>query len=98
MGTSTAVNLMSLQPSSSAKRCLIHPTPQETDYNTSMNNTTVCIVFKEVPSNTSGNEFVGVFFDRKSAQDWIAGCDKPNKYFIETYEKPESGIAHEVFA
>ena len=60
--------------------------------------TKVHIVFKNVPSNASGNEFVGVFFDRKSAEDWIAECKHPHKYFIETYEQPEAGIAHEVFA
>lgn len=59
----------------------------------------VHIVFKEVSGwEYSGNEFVGVFFDRKSAKDWIAECKQPHKYFIETYEQPESGIAHEVFA
>ena len=46
----------------------------------------------------SGSEFVGVFFDRKSAQDWIAERDKPHRYFIETYEQPAAGMAHEVFA
>jgi len=59
----------------------------------------VHIVFRE-PHNWeySGPEFIGVFFDQKSAQDWIASCARPERYFIETYEQPESGIAHEVFA
>jgi hypothetical protein len=58
----------------------------------------VHIVFKE-PSgfDYSGPEFVGVFFDRKSAEDWIAGRQKPNRYYIETYEQPAEGMAHEVF-
>ena len=64
-----------------------------------MNKVQVHIVFRN-PSGFaySDPEFVGVFFDRKSAQDWIAGCDKPHRYFIETYEQPAAGMAHEVFA
>lgn len=64
-----------------------------------MTKTQVHIVFRN-PSgfDYSGPEFIGVFFDRKSAEEWIAGRDRPKKYFIETYEQPESGIAHEVFA
>ena len=60
----------------------------------------VYIVFKNVSSNTTGNEFVGVFFNRKAAEDYIAfaGCYGPWKFFIETYEQPEAGMAHEVFA
>ena len=61
----------------------------------------VHIVFKEPGGfDYSGPEFVGVFFDRKSAEDWIASCKKPHRYYIETYEQPEAGIgmAHEVFA
>ena len=64
-----------------------------------MNKVQVHIVFRNSSRfECSGSEFVGVFFDRKSAQDWIAGHDKPNRYFIETYEQPEAGMAHEVFA
>lgn len=60
----------------------------------------VHIVFKESPSpeHNSGNEFIGVFFDRKSAVDWIKERKHPYRYFIETYEQPEAGMAHEVFA
>ena len=64
-----------------------------------MNKVQVHIVFRNFSGfDYSGPEFVGVFFDRKSAQDWIAGRDKPHRYFIETYEQPEAGMAHEVFA
>jgi hypothetical protein len=56
--------------------------------------TRVYIVFKDI---SSGNEFVGVFFDRKSAEDYIAECRFPFKYFIETYEQPEAGMAHEIY-
>ena len=62
-------------------------------------NTQVHIVFKEASGvSYSGNEFIGVFFDRQSAQEWIKTTTRPEKYFIETYEQPEQGIAHEVFA
>jgi hypothetical protein len=58
----------------------------------------VYIVFKEINGwEYSGNEFIGVFFDRSSAEVWIAKCARPNKYFIETYEQPEAGMASEVF-
>jgi hypothetical protein len=59
----------------------------------------VYIVFRHANewNDYSGNEFVGVFFDQKSAEDWIAGRQKPNRYYIETYEQPEAGMAHEVF-
>ena len=67
-----------------------------------MNKVQVHIVFKDFKEVSGweyyGNEFVGVFFDRKSAQDWIDGRDVPHRYFIETYEQPEAGMAHEVFA
>ena len=64
-----------------------------------MTKTQVHIVFKEAGGfSNGGTEFIGVFFDRKSAQDWIAATARPEKFFIETYEQPESGIAHEVFA
>lgn len=75
--------------------CLVH---EETEYNQGMSNTTVYIVFKNAPSNTTGNEFVGVFFNRKSAEDYIAGCYRPWEFFIETYKQPHAGVAHEVFA
>lgn len=64
-----------------------------------MTKTRVHIVFKEPGGyDYSGNEFIGVFFDRKSAEDWIATAKRPEKYFIETYEQPEAGMAPEVFA
>jgi hypothetical protein len=65
--------------------------------NNTTNNVRVYIVFKNVSTNSTGNEFVGVFFDRKSAEEWIAECYSPFKYFIETYEQPAEGMAHEVF-
>jgi hypothetical protein len=70
---------------------------KETEYNQGMSKNQVHIVFKNVSTNSTGNEFVGVFFDRKSAEDYIAECYSPFKYFIETYERPEAGMAHEVF-
>lgn len=76
---------------------------QETEYNTSMSNTTtatkVHIVFKEAKEAYSGQEFIGVFFDRKSAEEWIAARGGSARFFfIETYEQPAEGMAHEVFA
>ena len=66
-----------------------------------MTKTQVHIVFKNAPEYgsdcDSGNEFIGVFFDRASAEKWIAECKRPSQYFIETYEQPEEGMAHEVF-
>jgi len=65
-----------------------------------MTKTQVHIVFK-IPGgfDYSGPQFVGVFFDKKSAEDWIAGRKKPHhKYYIETYEKSEAGMAQEVWA
>lgn len=59
--------------------------------------TRVYIVFKEVRSSYTGNEFVGVFFSRGSAETWIKGRQYPHEYFIETYEQPEEGMAEEVF-
>ena len=76
----------------------LFPRLEEPEYNRGMNNTTVYIVFKEVPSNTSGNEFVGVFFDRKSAEEWIWQRKDSKRFFIESYEQPAAGVAHEVFA
>lgn len=58
----------------------------------------VHIVFRRTMQNETGNQFIGVFFDRESAEQWIAECRVPSKYFIETYEQPEAGMAHEVFA
>ena len=60
----------------------------------------VHIVFKESPSpeHNSGNEFIGVFFDRTSAEIFIAERPDPERYYIETYEQPEAGKKHEVFA
>ena len=63
-----------------------------------MNKVQVHIVFKEVFGGWEPeNKFVGCFFDRKSAEDWIAKTQRPSIYFIETYEQPEFGMAHEVF-
>ena len=59
----------------------------------------VYIVFRQTREyHFSGNEFIGVFFDWNSAADFIAERPDPEKYFIETYEKPEAGKPHEVFA
>ena len=63
-----------------------------------MTKTQVHIVFCNNPANNSGNEFIGVFFNRAEAEEWIAATRIPSKYFIETYEQPEAGMAHEVFA
>ena len=57
----------------------------------------VYIVFKENNSFYSGNEFVGVFFSKENAEKWISSRKVPRKYFIETYEKPENGMAEEVY-
>jgi len=46
----------------------------------------VYIVFRD-PSNLN-TDFVDVFFDRKSAEDWIAATKHPEKYFIKTYTQP----------
>ena len=59
--------------------------------------TRVYIVFKDTPSSYTGNEFVGVFFTRESAETWIKGRKYPREYFIETYEQPEDGMAEEVY-
>jgi hypothetical protein len=59
----------------------------------------VYIVFRQTREyHFCGNEFIGVFFDRTSAEVFINERPIPERYFIETYEKPEIGIAHEVFA
>jgi hypothetical protein len=59
----------------------------------------VYIVFRQTREyHFSGNEFIGVFFDRTSAEVFINERPDPSKYFIETYEKPEIGESHEVFA
>lgn len=58
----------------------------------------VHIVFRESREySRSGNEFIGVFFDRKSAEVFIAERPNPSGFFIETYDKPEAGKKHEVF-
>lgn len=73
--------------------------PQFLPHNRTMTKTQVHIVFKEAGAfSNGGNEFIGVFFDRKSAEEWISQRDSQRKYYIETYEQPESGIAHEVYA
>ena len=59
----------------------------------------VYIVFRQAPErSSSGNEFIGVFFDRTSAEVFISERPDSSKYFIESYEKPEAGKKHEVFA
>ena len=64
-----------------------------------MTKTQVHIVFKEAGAfSNSGNEFIGVFFDRTSAEVFIAERPNSKRFFIETYEQPEAGMAHEVFA
>lgn len=64
-----------------------------------MTKTQVYIVFKEFegPEQIQPS-FVGVFFDRKSAEEWIWPRKDSKKFYIETYEQPEAGMAHEVFA
>lgn len=64
-----------------------------------MTKTQVHIVFRNTSewSDESFNEFIGVFFDIPSAEKWIAECKRPKQYYIETYEQPEEGMAHEVF-
>ena len=65
-----------------------------------MTKTRVYIVFREdskLSNSNSGNEFIGVFFDRAQAEEWIKWTSKPSQYFIESYEQPEEGMAHEVF-
>lgn len=62
-----------------------------------MTKTQVHIVFKTACGGYSGSSFVGVFFSRESAAAWIKGRKNPSKYFIETYEQPEDGMAEEVF-
>ena len=64
-----------------------------------LTNMKVYIVFRQAPErSSSGNEFIGVFFDRTSAEVFIAERPIPELYFIETYEKPVAGKKHEVFA
>ena len=63
-----------------------------------MTKTRVHVVFKPISGwEYSGNEFVGVFFTRESAETWIKERKNPSVYFIETYEQPEDGMAEEVF-
>jgi hypothetical protein len=61
-----------------------------------MTKTQVHIVFKECRTSPSGNEFVGVFFDRVSAEAFIVGRGY-GRFFIETYDQPEAKAAHEVY-
>ncbi len=64
-----------------------------------MTKTQVHIVFKEPAGfDYSGPQFVGVFFDKKSAEVFIAEREKPRRYYIETYEQAETGMAQEVSA
>ena len=63
-----------------------------------MNKVQVHIVFRQNQVCPSGNEFIGVFFDRTSAEVFIAERPDPERYFIETYEQPGPGEKHEVFA
>jgi hypothetical protein len=64
-----------------------------------MTKTQVHIVFHNTSEwSDTGNEFIGVFFNRAEAEEWIASTRKPSMYFIETYEQPEAGMAHEVYA
>jgi hypothetical protein len=58
----------------------------------------VYIVLKaECCDGCSGVKFVGVYFDKASAEAWIKECKYPYKYSIETYEQHESGMAEEVY-
>jgi hypothetical protein len=64
-----------------------------------MTKTLVHIVFKEPGGFPySGPQFVGVFFDKTSAEVFIAEREKPHRYYIETYEQAEAGMAQEVWA
>ena len=56
------------------------------------NKTRVYIVFKEA---YTFSEFVGCFFDKSAAEEWIAGRKHPHVYRIEIHEQRE-GIAEEV--
>jgi hypothetical protein len=58
----------------------------------------VHIVFRQNQVCPSSNEFIGVFFDWNSAATFIVERPDPEKYFIETYDKPKPGEKYEVFA
>ena len=66
-----------------------------------MDKSQVSIVFKDSRFTRSGKEFVGVFFDRKRAEDWIKSqpVDKQRNrlYIIADYEQPLPGETEEVF-
>ena len=62
-----------------------------------MTKTQVHVVFYNTSEwSDTGNEFIGVFFNRAEAEEWIASTRKPSKYFIETYEASDKGMANEV--
>lgn len=63
-----------------------------------MDKVKVYIVFRQTRDyHFCGNEFIGVFFDRTSAEVFVAERPNPERYFIETYEQPGPGEKHEVF-
>jgi hypothetical protein len=61
----------------------------------------VYVIFKVSKVTRSGNEFVGVFFDRNRAEDWIKyqpiAKQQDCRYFVVQYEQPVSGVTEEVF-
>lgn len=66
-----------------------------------INKLKVSVVFKVSKATRSGNEFVGLFFDRKRAEDWIKSQpiakQRDRLYFVEDYEQPLLGETEEVF-
>jgi hypothetical protein len=63
-----------------------------------MSKVTVYIVFRQTRHHTSsGNEFIGVFFDRASAEQFIVERINSFLYYIETYQQPQPGCQHQVF-
>lgn len=63
-----------------------------------MDKVRVYIVFRQTRTIVGSSEFIGVFFDSTSAEVFIAERPDPERYFIETYDKPEAGTPHEVYA
>ena len=62
---------------------------------------TVYIVFKISKTARGGYDFVGVFWDRKRAEDWIQSQpierQKSHGYMIEWYDEPKAGETEEVY-
>lgn len=63
-----------------------------------MNKVTVYIVFRHAREyHYCGSEFIGVFFDRPSAEQFVAERPNNSRYYIEAYCSPEPGQLHQVF-